>query len=57
MPTGKGLFSFKTEDDVLAAVDAIETDYAGNRTASLEIAREYFSADKVMQSICDRAGI
>jgi hypothetical protein len=57
LPTGRGLFSFQTMDDVLAAVDSIESDYAGNRRAAREIAAEYFSADKVLQSICERAGL
>lgn len=57
LPTGRGLFPFRTMDDVLAAVDAIESDYAGHRRAAREIAEEYFAAEKVMKSLCDRAGI
>ena len=55
--TGKGLFSFRTKDDVLSAIDAIESDYAGNRAAAREIAAEYFAAEKVMASLCDRASL
>lgn len=54
LPTGRGLFAFDTLDDVLAAVDAIESDYAGQREAALEIAREYFAADKVLASLMQR---
>lgn len=57
LPTGRGLFSFRTMDDVLAAVDAIESDYAGQRLAAREIAGEYFAAEKVMKSLCDRADL
>ncbi len=57
MPTGKGLFGFRTLDDVLAAVDAIETDYEGNCRAAREIAAEYFAAEKVVGSLMDRAGL
>lgn len=57
LPTGRGLFSFRTLDDVLAAVDAIESDYAGQRRAAREIAQEFFAAEKVMQSLCARAGL
>ncbi len=57
LPTGRGLFSFRTQDDVLEAVDAIESDYIGHRRAALEIAAEYFAAEKVMDSLCSRAGI
>ena len=56
-PTGRGLFSFLTLDDVLEAVDAIESDYPGHRRAAREIAAEYFAAEKVMESLCKRAGI
>jgi hypothetical protein len=57
LPTGKGLFAFRTLDDVLAAVDAIESDYAGNCRAALEIAREYFAADRVVGRLMNEAGL
>jgi hypothetical protein len=57
LPTGKGLFSFRTMDDVLAAVDAIESDYAGNCRAAREIAGEYFDAEKVVAGLMQRAGL
>jgi hypothetical protein len=56
LPTGRGLFGFTGMDDVLAAVDAIESDYAGHCAAALDIAREYFAADRVLASLMDRAG-
>ena len=57
IPSGKGLFGFKTLDDILRAVDCIETDYEGNCRAALEIAREYFAAEKVVGSLMQRAGL
>lgn len=57
LPTGKGLFGFRTMDDVLKAVDAIESDYAGNCRAAREIAGEYFAAEKVVGSLMQRAGL
>ncbi len=57
LPTGKGLFAFKTMDDILAAVDEIESDFEANCRASQEIAREYFSAEKVVGSLLERAGL
>jgi hypothetical protein len=57
LPTGKGLFAFRDLDDVLAAVDAIETDYEGNRRAAREIAAEYFDAERVVGSLLERAGL
>jgi hypothetical protein len=57
LPTGKGLYAFKTMDDILRAVDAIETDYLGNCQAAREIASEYFEAEKVVGSMMERAGL
>jgi len=57
LPTGKGLFAFRTLEDILAAVDAIESDYEGNCRAAGEIAAEYFAAEKVVASLMKRAGL
>ena len=55
LPTGKGLFAFQTIEDILAAVDEIEHDYAGNCRAARQIAEEYFAAEKVVGSLMERA--
>jgi len=57
LPTGKGLFAFKTMEEILAALDAIESDYAGNCQAAREIATEYFAAEKTIGSLMERAGL
>jgi hypothetical protein len=57
LPTGKGLFGFKTREDILRAVDAIESDYEGNCRAAREIAAEYFATEKVVGSLMERAGL
>jgi hypothetical protein len=57
LPTGRGLFAFSTMDDVLAAVDAIESDYEGHCRAAREVADEYFSAERVVESLMSRAGL
>jgi hypothetical protein len=57
VPSGQGLFGFTTLDDVLAAVDAIESDYAKHSRAALEIAREYFAAERVLASLMERVGL
>lgn len=57
LPSGRGLFAFESMDDVLAAFDAIESDYEGQREAAREIAREYFDAEKVVASMLERAGV
>src|SRR5207245_11247461 len=53
LPTGKGLFAFKTMDDILRAMDAIESDYSGNRRAARQIARECLAAEKVVGSLME----
>ncbi len=57
LPTGKGLFGFRTMDEILAAVDIIESDYEGSCRAAREIAEEYFAAEKVLGSLMARAGM
>lgn len=57
LPTGKGLFAFTTMNDILAAVDAIESDHAGHCRAAREIAVEYFAAERVLDSLLARAGV
>ena len=57
LPVGQGLFSFRSMQDVLAAVDAIESDYDAQCRAARELAREYFAADKVLGSLLERAGL
>jgi hypothetical protein len=57
VPTGRGLFAFTTMDDVLAAIDAIESDYDGHCRAAREIAETYFGAERVVESLMSRAGL
>jgi hypothetical protein len=44
-------------DDILRAVDAIESDYEGNCRAARDVAAEYFAAEKVIGSLMERAGL
>jgi hypothetical protein len=44
-------------DDILAAIDRIESDYAGACRAAREIAAEYFAAEKVLASMLERADV
>ena len=54
---GRGLFGFNTMEDILRAVDLIESDYAGHCMAAREIASEFFAAEKVVGSLMERAGL
>jgi hypothetical protein len=57
IPSGYGLFGFSTMDDILAAVDAIESDYPGHCRAAREIGAEYFGSGPVLSSLMRRAGL
>ena len=57
LPTGRGLFGFSTMDDILAAVDAIDSDYPLHCRAAAEIAREYFNYDVVLGRLMADCGI
>jgi hypothetical protein len=57
LPTGEGLFAWETQDDILAAIDEIASDYPKHARAARAIAQEYFSADQVVSSLMDRAGL
>ena len=57
LPTGRGLISFSTLDDVLNAIDEVNSDYAGHCRAAAEIAREHFSYDVVLPRLLREAGV
>ncbi len=56
LPTGEGLFAFDTLDDILAAVEAIRTDYARHSRAARAIAEEYFRAETVLGRLLAHLG-
>src|SRR5205823_2776145 len=41
LPTGEGLFAFSTLEEIVAAVESVNSDYKRHRRAASEIAREY----------------
>ena len=51
LPTGRGLFHFSTMNEILAAIDAINSDYRSHCEAAREIAREYFDASKIARAL------
>ncbi len=57
LPTGRGLFGFSNMDDILHAVDIIESDYKGNCEAARGIAEDYFSAERVLGKLMADAGL
>lgn len=57
IPTGRGLFAFQSLEDILAAVEAVNTDYALHAAAARELAAEYFDAAKVLARLAAEAGL
>ncbi len=53
----KGLLSFRTVEEIVEHVRAINADYAAHAKAAYEIAAEYFEATKVLASLLERAGV
>ena len=51
IPTGEGLFSFNTIDEIVAAFEAIDSDYEKHSRAARAIAEEYFTAETVLKSV------
>jgi hypothetical protein len=57
LPTGEGLFAFSTIEDAVAALDAIDSDYARHTGAARAIAEEYFRAETVLARLVQDAGL
>jgi hypothetical protein len=57
LPTGEGLFSFRTLDDVLASVDRIESDYERACRAARAVAEEHLEATKVCRRFLEDIGL
>jgi hypothetical protein len=56
LPTGEGLFGFNTQEDVLGALEAVNSDYERQSRAARAIAEEYFRAETVMGKLFDELG-
>jgi len=56
LPTGEGLFAFNSMDEVLAAFEAVNTDYERHSRAARSIAEEYFRAESVLSKVLQDLG-
>jgi hypothetical protein len=56
LPTGEGLFSFKTASDVLEAIDALRHDYERHARAARGIAEQHFDSDTVLNRLLAELG-
>jgi hypothetical protein len=52
-----GLLSFRSLDEIVDAVQMINANYAKHSRAARALACEFFEAEKVLESVLDRAGI
>jgi hypothetical protein len=57
LPTGKGLFGFSTMEEILAAVDSINSAYQEHSQAAARIARECFNYDVVLPPLLKEVGV
>lgn len=57
LPVGRGLFAFSTMDQILEAVEAINSAYATHSRSAAELAREYFSYDVVLPNLLREVGL
>jgi hypothetical protein len=57
LPTGEGLFAFSTADEAVAALQAIEADYARHAKAARSIAEEHLSTEVVLSRMLSDAGL
>ncbi len=57
LPTGEGLFGFQTLDEAVAAIEAIDADYARHCRAARQIAEDYFAAPKIGARLLREAGL
>ncbi|PYS09716.1 MAG: hypothetical protein DMG17_26340 [Acidobacteria bacterium] len=56
LPTGEGLFAFRTMDDIVNAIDAINLDYEKHSRAARAIGEEYFKAETVLAQLLKDLG-
>ena len=54
LPTGQGLFGFRTLEEAVAAVEEVNADYEGHSHAAAAIAREYFNYDVTLKRMLEQ---
>lgn len=57
LPIGEGLFAFNNMEEVLAAFEAINTDYERHSRTARAIAEEYFRAETVLARLLEDLGL
>jgi hypothetical protein len=57
VPVGRGLFAFRTMEEIVESFGRITADYALHARAARELALEYFDADRVLGQILRHLGV
>ena len=57
IPTGAGLFAFNTMEEIVAAFEAVESDYERHSRAARGIAEDYFKAETVLAKLLGDLGL
>ncbi|HXG16241.1 MAG TPA: hypothetical protein VNK50_08345 [Calidithermus sp.] len=57
LPTGDGLWAFRTVDEAAAAVEAVNADYERQAKAARALAEEYFEAGRVAAALLRTLGL
>jgi hypothetical protein len=57
LPAGEGLLTFTDADRAVAAIEAVASDPDAHAAAALEIAHEYFAAERVLRAVAERVGL
>jgi GT2 family glycosyltransferase len=57
LPTGEGLFGFSTLDEIVASVEAINSNYSAHCRQAAAVAREYFNYDVVLKPLLAELGV
>ncbi|HXX40242.1 MAG TPA: hypothetical protein VEP50_19160 [bacterium] len=56
VPVGRGVFAFRTMEDIVDSIVRINADYQAHARAAREIAAEYFDAERLLGDILRRVG-
>lgn len=57
LPTGEGLFAFNTMDEIISALEDIQSNYPRHSRAASVIAQEFFRAEHVLKNVIDDLGL
>jgi hypothetical protein len=56
LPTGEGLFAFRSIEDAVRCIDSMNQDYRRHADAARNLAEEYFHSDRVLRELLKHVG-